>query len=414
VRGPKAKPVQYVKICSLYGAGFYYIPGTDTCLKIGGWVRAEYNVSAGGSFNPIKGNDNDRTEDNNTIRARAMITVDARSQTEYGTLRSYIASGWNRTNGADALYVPRAFIQLAGYTAGLAQSFYDFYSTPAYSNTTNVWGADTGGNGQTVAGYTASFGNGLSATISLEDPLTRRNVINVNGYESGPGIPEVVANLRVDQPWGSAQIMGALHEIKSQYYGATPATGHPGDTWGWAIGAGLKFNLPMLAAGDSFAIEANYSEGALKYMGGGLGNFGISQGASSGVGYAADAVYGAAGTSLELTTGWSVVAGFEHKWTPRWKTSLYGTYGEVDYSTTAETLLGSAPGTSHDWAYWQAGSRTVWTPVQNLDLSVDVMYNKLNSASSNAGTGIAVANPANLQDQDWWQAIFRVQRNFYP
>ena len=35
----KAKPVQYVKICSLYGAGFYYIPGTDTCLKVGGWVR---------------------------------------------------------------------------------------------------------------------------------------------------------------------------------------------------------------------------------------------------------------------------------------------------------------------------------------------------------------------------------------
>ena len=37
----KAKPVQYVKICSLYGAGFYYIPGTDMCLKMGGWVRAE-------------------------------------------------------------------------------------------------------------------------------------------------------------------------------------------------------------------------------------------------------------------------------------------------------------------------------------------------------------------------------------
>ncbi|MGA2566472.1 MAG: porin, partial [Pseudolabrys sp.] len=35
----KAKPVQYVKICSLYGAGFYYIPGTDTCLKVGGWTR---------------------------------------------------------------------------------------------------------------------------------------------------------------------------------------------------------------------------------------------------------------------------------------------------------------------------------------------------------------------------------------
>src|SRR5436190_18317336 len=33
----KAAPVQYVKICSLYGDGFYYIPGTDTCLKLGGY-----------------------------------------------------------------------------------------------------------------------------------------------------------------------------------------------------------------------------------------------------------------------------------------------------------------------------------------------------------------------------------------
>ena len=37
----KARPVQYVKVCSLYGAGFYYMPGTDMCIKIGGWVRAE-------------------------------------------------------------------------------------------------------------------------------------------------------------------------------------------------------------------------------------------------------------------------------------------------------------------------------------------------------------------------------------
>ena len=35
----KATPVQYVKICSLYGDGFYYIPGTDTCLKLGGYLR---------------------------------------------------------------------------------------------------------------------------------------------------------------------------------------------------------------------------------------------------------------------------------------------------------------------------------------------------------------------------------------
>ena len=37
----KAKAVEYVKICSLYGAGFYYIPGTDTCIKLGGYLRVD-------------------------------------------------------------------------------------------------------------------------------------------------------------------------------------------------------------------------------------------------------------------------------------------------------------------------------------------------------------------------------------
>jgi len=43
----KAKAVEYVKICSLYGAGFYYIPGTDTCIKIGGYLRADLNIHGG-------------------------------------------------------------------------------------------------------------------------------------------------------------------------------------------------------------------------------------------------------------------------------------------------------------------------------------------------------------------------------
>ena len=46
----KAKPVQYVKICSLYGVGFYYIPGTDMCLKVGGWARFEVGYGYNGSF----------------------------------------------------------------------------------------------------------------------------------------------------------------------------------------------------------------------------------------------------------------------------------------------------------------------------------------------------------------------------
>ena len=44
----KAKPVEYVKVCSLYGAGFFYIPGTDKCIKIGGYLREQYDIHGAG------------------------------------------------------------------------------------------------------------------------------------------------------------------------------------------------------------------------------------------------------------------------------------------------------------------------------------------------------------------------------
>ena len=43
----KAKAVEYVRICSLYGAGFFYIPGTDTCIKLGGYLRVDLTVNGG-------------------------------------------------------------------------------------------------------------------------------------------------------------------------------------------------------------------------------------------------------------------------------------------------------------------------------------------------------------------------------
>ncbi|HMA58607.1 MAG TPA: porin [Pseudolabrys sp.] len=108
-------------------------------------------------------NRNDRTTSNSTWRSRGYITADARNQTEYGTVRGYIAVGLNdndTTGAPPGFSANRAFIQWAGFTFGLAQSFYDFYSVPA----TSCWGSfpssDTGDGGWKVLGYTAQFGNG--------------------------------------------------------------------------------------------------------------------------------------------------------------------------------------------------------------------------------------------------------------
>src|SRR5664280_3609761 len=178
----KAKAVEYVRICSLYGAGFFYIPGTDTCLKIGGYVRLQEqtNVNANSSNGPLGGgtNVNNRSTMDFTSRNRGYITADAREQTEYGTLRSYIAvgvSGDNPQGAQSAVLSPlRAFIQLGGFTAGRAQSFFDFTNSPAYAYFAGVgsnWGGGqtTGDAGWNVLAYTAQLGNGLSASLSVED-----------------------------------------------------------------------------------------------------------------------------------------------------------------------------------------------------------------------------------------------------
>ena len=174
----KAKPVEYVEICSLYGVGFYHIPGTDMCIKIGGWVRAEYGWGNNGNFTWgwANGNVNNRTTSNSDFRARGYITADARKQTESGTVRGYIAVGVSENehggdvNWSNNFSANRAFIQWAGFTFGRAQSFFDFYSNPA----TSYWGAfpgsDTGDGGWFVMGYTAQFGNGSRPSIAAEAP----------------------------------------------------------------------------------------------------------------------------------------------------------------------------------------------------------------------------------------------------
>ena len=462
----KAQPTQYVKICSLYGAGFYYVPGTDMCLKIGGWVRAEYAYGNNGNFawGWANGNVNNRTTNNSTWRARGYITADARNQSEYGTVRGYLAVGLStNSTGADnaqnTFSANRAFIQWAGFTFGLSQSFFDFYSSSSTSYWASFPASDTSDGGWMVAGYTAQFGNGLSATVAAEmrrmtqigvlgspgPPLVAGTEVPGGGAGSGYGgfqAPDVVANVRVDQAWGSAQVMGALHQVNMTYYGndtALPTTGHASDRLGWVIGGGIRLNAPMIGQGDYLQAQVNYTEGALRYIFQTPNtNWGKVEGSTLGFGVQTDAVVG--GTlgdnnvsDLQLTTAWNVNVAYEHFWNPRWRTSLYGGYAAVNYNATANANLCSGssatngggagvsafanPGCDNDWSAWWLGSRTQWNVTKDFYMGFDVLYSKLQSAStSNELTTprIVIGNATNVADTDNWQFRFRVHRDFYP
>src|ERR1700688_4442701 len=82
----KAKAVEYVRICSLYGAGFYYIPGTDTCIKLGGYLRVDTTFNGGIQGQPAWNGDlgqQNRYADYFTTRSRLALTIDTRTATEY-------------------------------------------------------------------------------------------------------------------------------------------------------------------------------------------------------------------------------------------------------------------------------------------------------------------------------------------
>ena len=184
----------------MYGDAFYYIPGTDTCLKLGGYLRvqAEYFGGGGGVIigantggMAAQGRETRDSQNDINYRVRAATSWDIRQQTEYGTLRTYIRFGAENTtpanNGGGSTFNPfwdRAFLQFAGFTVGRSQSFYDLFTYGgAYSYHNVRVSGDTGAAGENLWAYTAQFGNGFSGTLSLEDPAGHQRI----GFVGGAG-----------------------------------------------------------------------------------------------------------------------------------------------------------------------------------------------------------------------------------
>jgi hypothetical protein len=475
----KAKAVEYVKVCSIYGSGFYYIPGTDTCLKVGGYVRMDVGFNAGGSHGPYVNGAAGRNNDEDTpwyqTRVRGIFSFDTRTQTEYGTLRSYMRGGWEQNSG-DAnyrgiQYLDRAFIQFAGFTFGKTQSFFGFYSNAL--NYSTLQGGGQSDAGLNLIAYTAQFAGGFSASISLEDASHHRgsiwdattsslSIASYAGNASGglPGYgnyvtnrwPDVIAALRVDQPWGSAQISAAVHDASGSYYGAHSTGGSAGlDDVGFAVQGGVKFNLPW-AQGDEFWVQGVYAKGAVNYLGfnqfvhsgppfamyargaGTCGTASLQTGScgSIGIGHALDGVFSTASGALDLTEGWAVLAAVQHYWTPNLRTSVFGQYTQLDYGaaatatycagnvggTTAGNVTAMPGGCNPDFAMWQVGTRTIWTPVRNLDIGVEVLYTKLDQNMSGvwglANNGARAGGGYAATDRDTFSGLLRFQRGFWP
>ncbi|HWK86991.1 MAG TPA: porin [Xanthobacteraceae bacterium] len=414
----KAKPVEYVKVCSAYGAGFYYIPGTDICLRVGGFLFSDFSVNnRGDTGNLGTGATRDRTDDWTAFRIRSSMIFDARTNTEYGTLRSYLSAGfqwdtaangqtWSQANtGNSSWYWNAAFIQFAGFTFGLAGSFFDFVP----HMTMFTFSSKSVSTSPMIA-YTAQLGQGISASISMEDGTARRSRILAGGYDpttagtdlyAAQFMPDFIANIRVSQAWGDAQIAGAIHQVKIN--DVTPAPNSV--EYGYAFLGGLNFKLPMIGANDSFQIEGVWSKGAVAFTGINASSYTkastLSYVTSNGGPFFnpmdAYATGGAAG--MELTKAYSVNAQFRHFWTPTLRSTIGYGYLKVDTPSAGNTA-GFPDARLH-----QVVGNLIWSPVKNLDIGTELYWNDLKTSGTTALAGA----PAN-DSQSWWGGAFRVTR----
>jgi hypothetical protein len=401
----KAAAVEYVRVCSAYGAGFFYIPGTETCLRIGGRVRADYlynEPATNFALTPLG-----RAQDAIGFRARGRIQADARTETAYGTLRAFIRYEITRSSGTPfgrdggigtSPDLAQAFVQFGGLTAGRVTSFFsngdlptDHMGTIRFDDAPDV----------DLLAYTFSFGNGFSATLSIEDGIERRaGLVELGSGDflayGGQRMPDVVGNVKYTATWGTAQLSGAVHQVRTLAIGGVgPFAGTIPDTeYGFAVAGYLGVNLPMLGAGDALWLAATFADGAPAYLDGGISGGVINPFAAyeNGAPVLIDATVDPATGEVQKTRAWSIAGGVNHYWTPQLRSAFFGSYLSSDSRLSFNTPA--------DFREYRLGANLIWQPVSGLDLGVEVIY-----------ANVDLRGPG-TNDGDGWEGRLRIQRDF--
>ncbi|WP_373237718.1 porin [Cohaesibacter celericrescens] len=405
---PVAEPVDYVRVCDAYGAGYFFIPGTDTCLKISGsvlfavdshgFMRETSDLPAGDRSASY-----DRGEDLINFYTETNITFDAKEETELGTLAAHVeldssvsGSGGTDDDAAD-IAIDKAYLTLGGFYAGITDSLINFNAGYGYDD----FAFDHGD--LNAIGYHADMGNGVTASIALEEftgnpasdsydaaPVVGFSDDNANGVQdageadivgtatntvnaaAGTSMPALAARVKVSQGWGEAQIGGAVFQVR--YNDPSFST-----DMGYSIGGKALFNI---AEGLKFGIAGGYS------LGGVLPASETFTFADRSVFTARSAV---AGT---LNAGWAISTGLEYAFADNF--TVYADAGIEGFDDRTIT--------NADAQVWGTSLKLAYVPVKHLSISGKVGYQKVDYSSNINATG--------HKDWDAVAARLEIERTF--
>jgi hypothetical protein len=362
------EPVEYVRVCDTYGSGWFYIPGTETCLSISGYVW--YQVGANGYqtdfqqvgtapdgspifedvSNDTPGYVGGRTGDGWIKSTRARVNIESRSETEWGTLRGMVRfqadwGGRERSTPTSLAGSPFAdgpvaidqgWLALGGFMAGYSESAWAASFRGGATNFgSHSWGGMYYGYAQRhQMSYTFFGGNGFFATLSLED-----DALSGDGY-----VPDVVAKVGVNQGWGA---------IWGRFGWEDDITGLPDDVpgfdhqSGWGASLAAQINVPN-SPGSSLRLFGYYANSDTRFS---------------------------TGSALDVSPEWSILASYNHQFTENFGVSVAGQYFAGLYEEGTDIKMVGLDG--DDINAWGAEISAVWTPVTNFEVRPEIHYDKV-------------------------------------
>jgi hypothetical protein len=348
-----AEPVEYVKVCDAFGVNYWYIPGSDTCLKIGGFVR--FDVLFHTAADTMYG-----TTDNHSatweFQTIGSITATAKSMTEYGALTGFVdlraASNNNvfwGTDGGNAArdgtrggYFDTAWLEFGPLLAGRLASAYD------YSGGLTIDGSDFDADQGTDQVRLTWAMSGFGVMLGIEDPRDRWG----SGLSASYSMPNIVAAITASQAHWDGKLSFGWAETTS------------GSGFGVQAAATIKLN--EIAKGDALVLKAAWAQGQVASWADGSGN-----------------VYGN-GTSV-----WMVLGSFKHFWTPQLSSAI-----TASWTDRPSNAVGGGTTTGD---VFQTKFNLVWAPVTNFFAGIEGAYVK--SQAGLAANGI-------------WSAKIRLQRSW--
>jgi hypothetical protein len=221
----KAAPAAAVASCPAQGAGYFTIPGSDTCLLIGGRMRYS------GTFS------ND--DQSYTNAGSYLLKFTARSNTEIGLLHGFASMG---NDGIDD-----AYLQFSGFTFGKSSSIADIAGTSAEN-----FGSGLGGASDIGITYAATMGD-ITLSLGIAEGADNNNTTTTT-TTAPSGTPDMLVGISAKAGPVDVKLAAASHV-------ATDATG---DTNGYAVVGRVGASM---GGGFGVALFGGMSNAAADYTG---------------------------------------------------------------------------------------------------------------------------------------------------